>query len=55
MFNLEMIKKKQEIVTWSIWLVLVIFWNFCYPQAKPIYDVLVAVVLSLVFHFIKKK
>tara|TARA_B100000795_G_C22486579_1_gene318676 strand:- start:180 stop:368 length:189 start_codon:yes stop_codon:yes gene_type:complete len=54
MFDLKMIKKKQEIIIWSIWLVLVIFWNFCYPEAKPFYDVLIAVILSLIFILIKK-
>ena len=53
MFNLKMIKKK-EIIIWTIWLVLVIFWNFYYPEAKPIYDVLVAVTLSVIFIVIKK-
>jgi len=54
MSDLEMIKKKQQIIIWIIWLFLVIFWNFSYPEAKPIYDVLVAVVLSLIFILINK-
>ena len=29
-----------------IWLMLVIAWNFGFPGAAPIYDVLVAVALS---------
>tara|TARA_B100000780_G_scaffold28948_1_gene18325 strand:- start:1573 stop:1737 length:165 start_codon:yes stop_codon:yes gene_type:complete len=48
------IKKNQEIIPWLIWLALVIFWNFGYPEAKPIYDISIAVVLSLVFILIKK-
>jgi len=47
-----MIKKK--IIIWIAWLVLVIFWNFFYPEARPIFDVLVAVVLSIIFILIKK-
>jgi hypothetical protein len=47
-------KKKQEITTWTIWLILIILWNFGYPEAKPIYDILVAVILSLIFNIIKK-
>jgi len=54
LFILKMIKKKQEVFIWTIWLVLIIFWNFCYPEAKPIHDVLVAVLLSLIFILIKK-
>jgi len=53
LFNLKKIMKKN-IIIWSIWFVLVIFWNFYYPEAKPIYDVLVAVILSLTFILIKK-
>jgi len=44
----------QGIFFWIIWLILVISWNYGYPEAKPIYDVLVAVVLSIIFILIKK-
>ena len=37
-----------------IWIVLVTAWNFGYPSATPIEDVIVAVVLSL-FSLILKK
>ena len=37
-----------------IWLVLVIAWNFGYPQASPMEDVLVAVILTLFNIFLKK-
>ena len=37
-----------------IWLVLVIAWNFGYPQASPMEDVLVAVILALLNIFLKK-
>tara|TARA_B110000967_G_C18838527_1_gene538097 strand:- start:51 stop:206 length:156 start_codon:yes stop_codon:yes gene_type:complete len=47
-------KKKGEIGTWIIWVILVTLWNFGYPEAKPIYDILVAVILSLIFIIIKK-
>ena len=32
----------------SFWLILVIIWNYGWPSVHPIWDVLVAVVLSLV-------
>ena len=32
--------------TFFIWLVLVVLWNFGFPGALPIYDVVAAVVLS---------
>ena len=37
-----------------IWLILVIIWNFGYPQASPLEDVIVAVVLSFFSNFLKK-
>ena len=45
-----MIKK----LNWSIWLVLVILWNYGYPNATPLQDVLVAVILSVLFIIIQK-
>jgi hypothetical protein len=38
----------------TIWLVMVIAWNFGYPQASPIEDVVVAVILSIFSNFLKK-
>jgi len=37
------------------WLVLVVLWNFGAPGAKPIYDVLVAALLSLLASYITRK
>jgi len=37
-----------------IWLVMVIAWNFGYPKASPVEDVLVAVILVLFNLFLKK-
>ena len=47
--------KKKEIYFWFSWLVLVILWNYGFPNAKPLYDVLVAVLLSILFILLKKK
>ena len=38
-----------------IWLLLVIAWNFGFPTALPILDVLVAVVLSFFSKYIENK
>jgi len=38
-----------------LWLVLVVVWNFGFPGAKPIYDVVAAVVLSLLSTTLTKK
>ena len=37
-----------------IWFVMVVAWNFGYPEASPIEDVLVAVILALFNIFMKK-
>tara|TARA_Y100000817_G_scaffold298793_1_gene276314 strand:- start:438 stop:584 length:147 start_codon:yes stop_codon:yes gene_type:complete len=46
-------KKNQK--TFLIWLVLVVMWNFGVPTARPISDVLVAVILSFFTMFLNKK
>ena len=45
-------KKKIEIVIWILWLTLVILWNYGYPEASPFFDVIVAIVLSIINIFI---
>ena len=47
--------KKREIFKWFSWLLLVIIWNYGFPEAPPIQDVLIAVILSLIFIFLKKQ
>ena len=37
-----------KIIKFIIWLVLVSLWNFGFPTAPPIYDVVAAVLLSFV-------
>ena len=39
----------------TIWLVLVIAWNFGYPKASPSEDVIVAILLSIFSIILKKK
>jgi len=50
--------KKISLLIWSVWLVLVILWNYGYPSASPFEDVFVATILSLLnilfLKFIKK-
>ena len=47
-------KNKIDILYWFAWFILVIIWNYGYPEAGPIYDVLIAVALSIIFILIKK-
>jgi hypothetical protein len=44
-------KKK---VSWIAWLILVILWNYGFPNATPLQDVLVAVILSILFMIIQE-
>ena len=44
-----MIKK----INWTAWLILVILWNYGFPQATPFQDVIVAVFLSILFIIIQ--
>ncbi len=37
-----------------IWLIGVVIWNFGYPSASPLEDVLAAIVLSFVSMYLKK-
>ena len=50
--------KKIDSFIWLIWFSLVVAWNYGYPAAPPFFDVLVAVILSilniLILKFIKK-
>ena len=42
-----------EKLNWMNWLILVVLWNFGFPEATPFQDVVVAVILSLLFIIIK--
>ena len=37
-----------------IWFVMVVAWNFGYPEASPFEDVLIAVILAVFNIFLKK-
>jgi hypothetical protein len=41
-------------ITYIIWLLGVIAWNFGFPDATPLEDVLVAIALSFLTMFLKK-
>ena len=49
----EVVKLMVEKLNWLVWLILVILWNFGFPEATPLQDVIVAVILSLLFIIIK--
>ena len=50
----KVVKLMSNKINWIAWLVLVILWNYGFPKATPLQDVLVAVILSVLFIIIKK-
>ena len=50
----KVVKLMFNKINWFAWLVLVILWNYGFPKATPIQDVLVAVILSVLFIIIQK-
>tara|TARA_B100002051_G_scaffold260308_1_gene280684 strand:- start:232 stop:402 length:171 start_codon:yes stop_codon:yes gene_type:complete len=46
--------KNTNLIIWLGWLVLVIFWNYGYPEASPLLDVLVAILLSFLTLIVQK-
>ena len=45
---------KKSYLIYVLWLALVILWNFLYPEVEPIYDVIVAIILSMITPIINK-
>ena len=37
---------RKKYIIYIIWLAGVILWNFLYPEVSPIYDVIMAILLS---------
>ncbi len=40
--------------SWFIWLLLVILWNYGFPEATPLEDVLIAVTLSPISNILNR-
>tara|TARA_Y100000817_G_scaffold80262_1_gene61823 strand:+ start:382 stop:537 length:156 start_codon:yes stop_codon:yes gene_type:complete len=39
--------KRIDLISWLVWFLFVVLWNYGYPEASPFLDVLIAVVLSI--------
>ena len=50
----EVAKLMNKKINWVVWFVLIILWNYGFPNATPLQDVVVAVILSVLFIIIKK-
>ncbi len=44
----------KNFICWSLWLLLLIIWNFVYPEANPLEDVLAGVVLAICLNIFQK-
>lgn len=42
----------MKFLIWLFWLFLVVLWNFGFPTVKPIFDVIVAILLSILSIFL---
>ena len=49
----KVVKSMKKKINWFIWLILIIMWNYGFPKATPLQDVLVAVFLSILFIIIQ--
>ena len=49
----KVVKLMTNKINWLAWLLLVILWNYGFPKAAPLLDVLVAVFLSILFIIIQ--
>ena len=50
----KVVKSMKKKINWFIWFILIILWNYGFPKATPLQDVLVAVFLSILFIIIQK-
>tara|TARA_B100000674_G_scaffold417880_1_gene368032 strand:- start:309 stop:536 length:228 start_codon:yes stop_codon:yes gene_type:complete len=50
---IKVVKLMFKKINWLAWLVLVVLWNYGFPQATPFQDVIVAVILSILFIIIQ--
>ena len=48
------VKFSKDLVIWLVWFLLVILWNYGFPNASPFLDVLIAVILSLLMIIYKR-
>ena len=49
----KVVKSMKKKINWFIWFILIIMWNYGFPKATPLQDVLVAVFLSILFIIIQ--
>ena len=53
-FNLLIYTMNKYYLIYAVWLLLVVLWNFLFPDVYPIYDVIAAIILAQISNFLKK-
>ena len=48
------VKFSKDLILWLVWFLLVVLWNYGFPNASPFLDVLIAVILSLLIIVYKR-
>ncbi len=44
----------KNLFSWLIWLLLLILWNYGYPEANPIEDVVAGIALAMVLRVLQR-
>ena len=44
----------KNFISWSVWLLLLILWNYGYPEASPIEDVLAGIALAMILRVLQR-
>ena len=47
------VKSFKYFLSWIVWFTLLIIWNFAYPQANPLEDVSIGVVLAMMLRVLQ--
>ena len=47
------VKLFKYFLSWVVWFALLIIWNFAYPQANPLEDVSIGVVLAMMLRVLQ--
>ena len=44
----------KNFFSWTIWLILLILWNYIFPEASPLEDVLVGIALAMLLRVLQR-
>ena len=47
------VKSFKYFLSWIVWFTLLIIWNFAYPQANPLEDVSIGVVIAMMLRVLQ--